>query len=320
MTTQTKSRNKKSLTIEQKQAYKEKKKAEKLEIQDLYTKFLAKKTIQDFIGIIASFKQLHNYSIRNRILAIAQAEQREHKEFVGVLNSFYNWSKQNIKILKGSKGYKIRVPIFKDKEETTQTTIQSQNEDQQKKRILSFFKLGSVFDISQTSEHQNYLKEREEIDAKIMKNCEIDYKFALDFVKKHFPKIPIIEDFKHQEKKGSYNPLTHQITLYEKSSHTLFHEIGHLISVEILKIAGDIHKDYPKNEVLAELTAYLLMHSFGDTDIDYNFAYSNCWSNKITNTFELDEFENDFKAITQYLQQFQTTTNPQPEGEHTNGM
>ena len=70
------------------------------------------------------------------------------------------------------------------------------------------------------------------------------------------------------------------------------------------------------SKILAELTAYLLMKSF-DENINYNFAYSNCWSNRITATFELDEFENDFKAITHYLEQFQTT---QPGGEQNNGM
>ena len=68
-----------------------------------------------------------------------------------------------------------------------------------------------------------------------------------------------------------------------------------------LKIAGDIRKDYAKNEVLAELTAYLLMKSL-DENVQYNFAYSNCWASKITDTFELDEFERAFKSITHYFQ------------------
>jgi len=54
-----------------------------------------------------------------------------------------------------------------------------------------------------------------------------------------------------------------------------------------------------------------------DENIDYNFAYSNCWSNRITDTFDVDEFETDFKVITQYLNQFQRS---QPEGEQKNGM
>ncbi len=166
---------------------------------------------------------------------------------------------------------------------------------------MRFFKLGNTFDISQTTEHENYLKEQEEIDEKIMKNHEIDYNTAYDFVKEKYPTISLTEDFKHQDKKGSYDPLTHQITLYEKSSHTVFHELGHFITIFKLRIAGDIRKDYAKNEVLAEITAYLLMKSF-DENINYNFAYSNVWSNRITDTFEIDEFEKSFKAITQYFQ------------------
>ena len=313
MTTKSKTKYKKSFSAEQKVKYKQEKEAEKLEIYDLYKKFLAKKTIQDFIGIIAYYKQLHNYSIRNRILAIVQAEDRGHKEFVGVLNSFLNWKKQDIQILKGSKSYKVLVPIFNAKKNDEETTTQ---EGEKQEKILSYFKLGSVFDISQTDEYKNFLKERAEIDAKIMSNHEIDYNLALDFVKKNYPQIALKEDFKHQEMKGSYHPLTHQITIYEKSSHTVFHEVGHFLTIHVLKIAGDIHKNYPKNEVLAELTCYLLMKTF-DENINYNFAYSNCWSNRITNTFEIDEFETDFKAITHYLEQFQTT---RPEGEQQNGM
>ncbi len=87
MTTKTISRNRKPFTPAQKELYIKKKESEKLEIHDLYKKFLAKKTIQDFIGIIANYKQIHTYSMRNTLLALAQAEDREHKEFVGVLNS-----------------------------------------------------------------------------------------------------------------------------------------------------------------------------------------------------------------------------------------
>ena len=302
MTIKSKTRYKKSFTVAQKEKYRQKKESEKLEIQGLYTRFLAKQTIQDLIGIIAQYKQLYNYSIRNRILVIAQAEDREHAEFVGVLNSFLSWKKQDIQILKGSKGYKILVPIFR-KEEKEEETTQAEGEQ---KKILSFFKLGSVFDISQTTEYESYLKERTEIDEKIMKNHEIEYGMAFDFVEKNFPRISLKEDFKHQEMKGSYHPLTHQITIYEKSSHTIFHEVGHFISIKVLKIAGDIREDYAKNEILAELTAYLLMRSF-DENIIYNFAYSNFWSSKITDTFEIEEFEEDFKTITHYLEQFKTT-------------
>jgi len=150
----------------------------------------------------------------------------------------------------------------------------------------------------------NFLKEREEIDKKIMKNHEIDYEIALNHIKTNFPKIPITENFKDQEKKGTYDPHTKQITLYECSSHTIYHELGHHITVSILILAGDLHEDYPKNEVLAELCCYLLMKTV-DENVNYNFAYSNVWASRITDVFEIEEFEHAFKTITDYLTRFQ---------------
>ena len=147
-----------------------------------------------------------------------------------------------------------------------------------------------------------------------MKNCEIDYQTAFSFAQDNFPKISLKEDFKEQEQKGSYDPHTHQITLNEKSSHTILHELGHHITVSIIKIAGDPFNEYAKNEILAELTTYLLMKAF-DGSIEYNFAYSNCWSNRITDTFNLEEFETKFKAITKYLEKF-----TKKKVENTNGM
>lgn len=163
--------------------------------------------------------------------------------------------------------------------------------------MLSYFKLGNVFDISQTTEHENYLKEQKEIDRVIMKNAEIDYSTALKFVKVNFPEVKIKEDFKDQSTKGEYIPLSKSIVIYEKSSHTALHEIGHHITKSVL--AFDI-SNYAKNEVLAELTAYLLMVRF-DENIDYNFKYSNVWSNRITDSFEVEEFEQYYKKLTKYF-------------------
>lgn len=100
---------------------------------------------------------MHTYSIRNRFLVLAQAEKRGDKKFVGVLNSFQNWKKQDIQILKGSKAYKVLVPIFsKTREEVTSAN----SNEEEKDKVLTYFKLGNVFDISQSSEHENYLAEQ----------------------------------------------------------------------------------------------------------------------------------------------------------------
>ena len=137
---------------------------------------MEKKTIKDFIGIVANYKQMHVYSIRNTCLVLAQAEEREDIKFVGVINGFLNWKKQDIQILRGSKGYKVIVPIFKKIEDET---TQNPNKDK-KEKTLTYFKIGNVFDISQTTEFESYKKELEEIDRVIMKNSEISYQIALE--------------------------------------------------------------------------------------------------------------------------------------------
>jgi len=305
MESKTKRYCKSSFTPEQKKEYRQKKESEKQQLLELYQNFLAKHTIRDFIGVITNYKTMHKYTMRNFFMCLAQAEKRNDTKFVGVLNSYQNWNKQNIQVLKGSKGYKVLVPIFskvKSLESESQNTA-NQDEQNDSKQVLSYFKLGNTFDISQTTEYENYLKEQKEIDKVIMKNAEIDYNTALNFAKANFPKVKITEQFKDQSTKGQYDPLTKEIFIYEKSSHTVFHELGHHIIKSVLNF--DV-KEYAKDEVLAELTAYLLMIRF-DENIDYNFKYSNVWSNRIRDTFEIQEFEHYFKTLTKYLDKFEIT-------------
>jgi len=61
---------------------------------------------------------------------------------------------QSIKVLKGSTSYKVRVPIFTKVQ--IEQEINPEGEDEKKETTISYFKLGSVFDISQTSEYENY--------------------------------------------------------------------------------------------------------------------------------------------------------------------
>ncbi|MHA1641510.1 MAG: ArdC-like ssDNA-binding domain-containing protein [Promethearchaeota archaeon] len=287
-------------TPEQKEAYKQQKETEKQEYHELYKKFVEKKSIQDFIGIIANYKQVHSYSFGNIFYVMAQADLRRDKKFVGIMNSYQNWKKQDVQVLKGSKAYKVRVPIFS---KVKKLTMEGGKEKEREEKMISFFKHGNTFDVSQTSEYENYLKEQEKIDEVIMKNAEIDYNVALDFVKSNFPEVSITEDFKHQEKKGSYVPQFKHITLHERSSHTVFHEIGHHITIEVLKIAKHPKEHYAFNEVLAEMTAYFLMKSF-DESIKYNFAYSNVWSGRIEENFEVDEFITLTSKILEYISKY----------------
>ncbi len=113
MIAQSKTKGKRTFTLQQKEQYKTKKEAQKQDLEDLYKQFMEKKTIKDFIGIVANYKQMHQYSLKNTCLVLAQAERRGDNRFVGILNGFQNWKKQDIQILKNSKSYQILIPMFR---------------------------------------------------------------------------------------------------------------------------------------------------------------------------------------------------------------
>ena len=99
MIAQSKTKGKRTFTLEQRQKYKTQKEAQKQDLEDLYKQFMEKKTIKDFIGIVANYKQKHKYSLKNLIYVLAQSERRNDKNFVGIINSFMNWKKQEIQIV-----------------------------------------------------------------------------------------------------------------------------------------------------------------------------------------------------------------------------
>ncbi len=244
------------------------------------------------------------------MLILMQSIKREDKNFVGICNSFANWKKQKITVNKGSKGYKVLVPIFK---KIKVLMVGESEEKEQEKQQLAFFRIGHVFDISQTSAYEKYLKEEEMIEEKIMKNTEINYNTAMQFIDNNKFEVEIIEDFKdirNGDEKGKYNPKTKTIEIYERSSHTLFHEIGHHIT-DFLDIMFDNWQintsSYSKNEILAEISCYLLMKEF-NAHHKYNLAYSNAWSSRIKDNFEFDDFEKRFVKIEKFVEKLNKNT------------
>jgi hypothetical protein len=288
----TKPKYKKNFTPEEKEQYRQSKLKEQKEFIEIYKNFTQKKTIQEITNIITNYKELHNYSIRNRIFLAMQATERGDESFRGICNGFGNWRKQKIKVLKGSSSYKVLAPITKK--------YVIENKEGEEEKLKRYFKLVSVFDISQTSEYENYLKEREAIEKKIYKNAEIDYSISLEFVINKFSKVSIKRQIRKGDPKGEYDHVHKEIILHQETSHTLFHELGHHITINEIEIAGDIKKDYAKNEILAELTCFLLMKQFVQ-NVDYNFAYSNVWSNRMTENFEFGEFEKAYQVIESYI-------------------
>ncbi len=84
----------------------------------------------------------------------------------------------------------------------------------------------------------------------------------------------------------------------------MFHELGNHIALSELKIGEINDLGSNKNEILAEITCYLLMKKFEIADeykINYDFGYSNCWALDILEEFKFREFEKIYFTISDYV-------------------
>ena len=304
----------KEFTPEEKEEYRKQKEAEKKETEENFQDFLEEQTIKDVVGIIEkaqeipdyqppesaeeteipeemdSLRQIHGYSIRNYLLVLSQARKRKDDKFVGIINSFWNWKKQRANVQKNpdkskAYSYKILVPVEKD-------------------GVLKGFKLGSVFDISQTDKYEDYIKQREEKIEEIVWEEEIEYDSSIKFVKSNFSDISLEEDIKKGDTRGSYDAESKTINIHEDTSHTVFHELGKHIVYSELDLGENVEEGSMKEEILAEITCYLLMKKFEEESeykINYNFGYSNSWTLNILDEFKFRKFENIYATISDYV-------------------
>jgi len=304
----------KEFTPEEKEEYRKQKEAEKKEAEENFQDYLEEQTIKDVVDIIEkakeipdyqppesveeteiseemdSLRQIHGYSIRNYLLVLSQARKRKDDKFVGIINSFWNWKKQKANVQKNPDkdkpySYKILVPVEKD-------------------GVLKGFKLGSVFDISQTDKYEEYLNRAEELKKQIEWQDEIEYDQAVKFVNTNFSDISLEEDLKKGDTRGSYEAESKTINIHEDTSHTVFHELGKYIVYSELELGENVEEGSMKEEILAEITCYLLMKKFEEESeykINYNFGYSNCWALNILDEFKFRKFENIYATISDYV-------------------
>ena len=114
----------------------------------------------------------------------------------------------------------------------------------------------------------------------------------------------IRKDFK--QGKGTYDFKAKKITVGQKKSHDLFHQLGYHIIYSELEMTSPEEELDAKNEILAEMTCYILMKKFEESQaykINYDFAYSNIWAMNILKEFGFREFESAYEKIVDYVKQ-----------------
>lgn len=241
---------------------------------------------EQFKSFLDTMSKFHNYSLNNIHLLKMQNPN------VSRVASFNKWKTDFERtVKKGSKALKIWVPYqVKTKISTNQNELSfspSENEMEEKEVTVTRFKLGNVFDVSQT-EGKELPKAINELTGDV-KDYEDLYRAAKAVSMDN--QVPIsFEEIKIESANGYYSPDENRIVIskglkgQEQILKTIFHEMAH----------ADLHRgsnaqygddQYRKQELQAESVAYVVANHFGFDTSSYSFGYLAIWA-KDKNGFE----------------------------------
>ena len=241
---------------------------------------------EQFKSFLDTMSKFHNYSLNNIHLLKMQNPNVSH------VASFNKWKTDFERtVKKGSKALKIWVPYqVKTKISANQNELSfspSETEMEEKEVTVTRFKLGNVFDVSQT-EGKELPKAINELTGSV-KDYEDLYRAAKAVSMDN--QVPIsFEDIKRESANGYYSPDENRIVIskglkgQEHILKTIFHEMAH----------SDLHRgtnaqygddQYRKQELQAESVAYVVANHFGFDTSSYSFGYLAIWA-KDKNGFE----------------------------------
>ena len=241
---------------------------------------------EQFKSFLDTMSKFHNYSLNNIHLLKMQNPN------VSQVASFNKWKTDfDRTVKKGSKALKIWVPYqVKTKISANQNELSfspSENEMEEKEVTVTRFKLGNVFDVSQT-EGKELPKAINELTGDV-KDYEDLYRAAKAVSTDN--QVPIsFEEIKRESTNGYYSPDENRIVIskglkgQEQILKTIFHEMAH----------ADLHRgtsaqygddQYRKQELQAESVAYVVANHFGFDTSSYSFGYLAIWA-KDKNGFE----------------------------------
>ena len=241
---------------------------------------------EQFKSFLDTMSKFHNYSLNNIHLLKMQNPN------VSRVASFNKWKADfDRTVKKGSKALKIWVPYqVKTSIPVHQKELSfspSENEMEEKAITVTRFKLGNVFDVSQT-EGKELPKAINELTGDV-KDYEDLYRAAKAVSMDN--QVPIsFEEIKRESTNGYYSPDENRIVIskglkgQEQILKTIFHEMAH----------ADLHRgsnarygddQYRKQELQAESVAYVVANHFGFDTSSYSFGYLAIWA-KDKNGFE----------------------------------
>ena len=219
-------------------------------IQDLFEST----TYKQYLKICSQYE----YSANNIVLILKQCPDAT------LVKSYLDWKKSGVSIKKNEKGIKILVPMHIKKKNVE--ILNLDGEDKEKNEEYIHYKIGYVFDVSQTN-----LEKIPTLSKELLTNDDLLRESINDLVKNE-NNIFIEDKLINDSCKGYYDPFDNSIHIRNNLSDlhtfkTLIHEKAHSI----------LHKNssYKKEvaEIEAESVAYIVCNAFNFDTSDYSFAY-----------------------------------------------
>ncbi|MGL4109018.1 ArdC-like ssDNA-binding domain-containing protein [Clostridium sp. LP20] len=246
--------------------------------------FVSEESIKECLKYMSKF---YNYSLNNAMLI--------DNQFNGALavGSYEFWKKQGYSVKKGEKGIKILVPIkskpkfIRNNKDLVEVIKATEKEKESIKngeiKIIqgTYFKLGNVFDISQTTAKVSDLPEifpNKWIEGEV-ENYKFIYK-GMEAVAKSIGVEILKPDYELGVVKGVSLPYSNEVMTNSRNSElqnmkTLLHELTH--SKLHNKETRDNYTTSEK-EFQAEMAAYTICSYFGLDTSDYSLQYLHSWT------------------------------------------
>ena len=202
--------------------------------------------------------------------------QRPDASFVA---GYTTWRKMNRYVKKGEKGIGILCPCFRKEEtfkEPDDTNVYHDKEaEKEVKKVVSGFRIGYVFDLSQTDGDDSMLP----VLVTGLQGSSEQEKAVYEALLKYVESKYCVQEVTGISAKGSFNIDTKVITVrsdlqYQQKLKSLLHELSHAIDFEM---NPDLTIPRNKRELIAESCAFVVCLRVGIDTSSYSFSYLKSW-------------------------------------------
>lgn len=253
-------------------------KKEKIEALSLSLKTLSDQwAIQpdEIVDFLLFKNKFYQYSVRNTMLIYGQ------NPYATFCASYADFKKMGYSIKRGEKGYKIFVPVtvkmfrtspqssWKRCSEATAEELEKIKANSYEIRNMQFFKIGTTFDISQsTCPVEEYPKIFQHVGIDSANHKQL-FNGVAAFAQEQLGCSVFIQDVESISLKGYHKPFEHTITISDRLKDTeqfsvLTHELGHAIIHNQASFSNDAEeKSTAQKELEADCFSIMLQDFCG---------------------------------------------------------